>query len=87
MFPPINIGKQTTEKVKCFTYLGSVVDKIGEVEADVNSRIGKASLTFQRLHPIWSMSIIISLRTKIHLYNTLITSSPNLPLLAVKYGK
>ena len=67
----IAIGHQTTEEVKHFTYLGSVVDNNGKVEADVNSRIGEASLTFQWLCSIWSMSTI-SLRPKVYLYNTLI---------------
>ena len=71
MFPPITIGHQTTEEVNCLTYLGSVVDNNVKLEADVNSRTGKASLTFQRLCLIQSMATI-SLRTNIHLYNTII---------------
>ena len=46
-FPPINIGHQTTEEIKCFIYLGSIVDNNGKQEADINSRIGKASLMCQ----------------------------------------
>ena len=49
MFPPITIDHQTTEEVKHFTHLSSVGDNNGEVEAYVNSRIGKASSTFPRL--------------------------------------
>ena len=69
MFQTIIFGHQRTEDVKHFTYLGSLVDKNGKVEADVKNRIRNASLTFQRLHSIWSMSTI-SLRTKIHMCNT-----------------
>ena len=48
------------------------MDNNGKVEADVNSRIEKASSMFQRLCLILSMSTI-SLRPKIHLNNTFIT--------------
>ena len=60
IFPPTNIGHQTTEEVKCFTYMGSVVDNNSKVEEDVNSRIGKASSMFQRLCSVCSMSTIKS---------------------------
>ena len=46
VFPPIIIGQQTTEYVKNFTYLGSMVDNSGKLEPDVNSRIGKVSFMF-----------------------------------------
>ena len=71
-FPQIIIGHQTTEEVKHFICLSSIVEKYGKVEAVVNSRIGKLSVMFPRLHSIWPM-LTISLRSKIHLYNTLIT--------------
>ena len=39
-FPPIITGHQTTEVVKHFTYLASIVDNKGKVEADVRG-LGK----------------------------------------------
>ena len=72
LFPSIIIGLQTAEVVKSFTYLGTIMDAKGKVEADISSRIGITSLMFQRLHLIWSMSTI-SLRTKICLYKIFIT--------------
>ena len=72
VFPQVTISHQTTEEFQCFTHFSRVVDNNGKVEVNVNSRIGKASSMFQRLCLICSMSTI-SLRTKFHLHNTLIT--------------
>ena len=73
----IIIGHQTTEEVKHFVYLGSVVDKNGKVEGDRNSRIEKASLTFQRLCSQSGLCFQLCLRTKILLYNILILPTAN----------
>ena len=83
MFPPLTIGHQTTEEVKCFTYLGCVVVNNGKVEADINSRIGKASWMFQRLLSIRSCQQLVSGPR-----STFTTpSSPWLSLMPVKHGK
>ena len=41
------------ENVEKFTYLGSVLTSRGEVEADINCRIGKAGSVFRNLQTIW----------------------------------
>jgi len=59
------------EQVDKFTYLGSLVNHIGDAEADMNSRIGKESAVFQKLRPIWT-SASIHLNIKIRLYATIV---------------
>ena len=39
-----------------FTYLGSVVDKLGGTDADVKVRIGKARAAFHQLRKVWGSS-------------------------------
>ena len=54
------------ENVDKFTYLGSVITAEGEVEADINSRIGKAGTAFRNLQSIWrSRNITESLKVKL----------------------
>lgn len=45
--PPLTLGKQGIEYVENFTYLGSNISNIGDVEKDVWTRIGKAPGVFQ----------------------------------------
>jgi len=54
---PITVGKQNVDDVKRFTCLGSVMTEDGGVEADVNCRVGKAALVFQRLRPMWTSCV------------------------------
>jgi len=44
------IGIETLESVARFTYFGSVRDRKGNVDADVNIRIGKAAAVLRRLN-------------------------------------
>jgi len=44
----VNIGNENLENVERFTYLGSVMDRQGEVETDVNNRIWKVAAAFRR---------------------------------------
>ena len=37
------------EEVQAFTYLGSIIDKQGETDADVKARIGKARAAYLQL--------------------------------------
>ena len=54
------------ENVDKFTYLGSIITAEGEVEADINSRIGKAGTVFRNLQTIWrSNNITESLKVKL----------------------
>ena len=55
------------EEVESFTYLGSIIDKNGGSDADVNARIGKSRGAFLQLKNIWN-SKCISQRTKIKIF-------------------
>ena len=68
---PIRLGEQDIEYVENFTYLGSNISSIGDVEKDVNNRIGKAAGVFQRLRNIWS-SKSITTATKLRLYMSVV---------------
>ena len=50
----IKIDGQWIEKIDQFSYLGSVIDVQGGVDADVKARIGKARLAFTSMKLIWS---------------------------------
>jgi hypothetical protein len=54
---PILAYDQALEEVNNFTYLGSLVDKHGGTQADVRSRIGKASTAFHPLKNIGTLKI------------------------------
>ena len=56
-----------------FTYLGSIIDKKGGTDADVRTRIGKARTAYLQLRNIWSTKVV-SIRTKIRLFNSNIKS-------------
>ena len=65
----IKIDGQVVEKTDRFSYLHSMIDVQGGVDADVKAHIGKAKQVFTSLKPIWS-SKKISLKTKLKLYNS-----------------
>ena len=71
--PPLNISvnNNQVEIVDQFTYLGSVVSNSGDVEPDINCRIGKAAAVFRRMRKVWSTSTI-DLDTKLRLYNSIV---------------
>ena len=46
---PIAIAQGNIEYVERFTYLGSVISRDGDVEADINTRLAKAAAVFRRL--------------------------------------
>jgi hypothetical protein len=60
-------------EVEAFTYLGSVVDRQGNTDADVRERIGKARAVFVQLKNI-SSSKELSLKTNVRLFNTNVKS-------------
>jgi len=43
---PIAIAQGNIEYVERFTYLGSVISRVGAVEADINTRLAKAAAVF-----------------------------------------
>ena len=57
------------ETVSTFTYLGSIMDERGGTDSDVLSRINKSRAAFASLKPVWR-STVISLKTKIRLFNS-----------------
>ena len=50
-----------------FTYLGSIVRKKGGSDKDIQARIGKATLAFAMLKPIWR-STALTTGTKLRIF-------------------
>ena len=70
---PIILNGEALEDIDHFTYLGSIINKKGGTDADVQSRVGKARTAFLQLKNIWS-SRDISLKTKIKIFNSNVKS-------------
>lgn len=51
---PITLDGEALEEVEAFTYLGSVIDKQGGTDADVEAQIRKARTAFVQLRNVWS---------------------------------
>ena len=49
---PVTIEGEELGEVESFTYLSSVMEKSGETDADVRTRIGKAASAFNTLKKI-----------------------------------
>jgi len=47
------IHNEIIEKVTQFTYLGSIIDNTGGMEADIKARVRKAQVAFSALNKIW----------------------------------
>ena len=62
------------EVVQNFTYLGSILSNVGDIEKDVKTRIGKAYSVFRQLQTVWG-SKAISLTVKLRLYNSIVLST------------
>ena len=45
----VALAQGNIEYVERFTYLGSVISRDGDVEADINTRLAKAAAVFRRL--------------------------------------
>ena len=61
--------------VEKFTYLGSVISKTGGSKEDVDSRIGKARIAFNKsMNTIWC-SNIYKLKTKVKLFDSIVKST------------
>ena len=67
----IVVNGMQVENVNKFTYLGSIITADGEVEADINSRIGKAGAVFRNLQSIWRSSNITE-RLKVKLLQSVV---------------
>ena len=83
--PHITINNHELEVVKDFTYLGSTISSNLSLEAELSKRIGKASTTMARLsNRVWENSML-SICTKMKVYqacvlSTLLYSSEAWPL-------
>ena len=70
---PVTVGGEPIREVESFVYLGSVVDQQGGTDRDVTARIVKARAAFVMLKNIWA-SGGISMRTKLHIFNSNVKS-------------
>ena len=71
---PITVEQKPLEEVSYFPYLGSYLSENGDIEIDVNTRLGKAAAVFQRLQRIWKTRSI-GLRSKLLLYTSIVVST------------
>ncbi|KAJ8359589.1 hypothetical protein SKAU_G00161140 [Synaphobranchus kaupii] len=67
---PIMLEGDVLEEVESFTYVSSIVDKLGGTDADVKVQIGKARLAFHQLKNVWGSSDLINI--KIRIYNSMV---------------
>ncbi|KAI8518909.1 hypothetical protein Bbelb_021660 [Branchiostoma belcheri] len=67
----ITVNNSQVEIVDQFTYLGSVISNSGDVEPDINCRVGKAASVFRRMNSIWPATTI-NIDTKLRLYNSIV---------------
>lgn len=70
---PVKLEQEPIEEVETFTYLGSIVDKLGGTDADIKKRISKARAVFIQLKNIWK-SKEIGRNTKLRLFNSNVKS-------------
>lgn len=67
----VQVHQEKLDEVEHFTYLGSVLSNSGDIEPEINCRIGKAAAVFQRMNSIWSNSAI-STHIKLRLYSSIV---------------
>ena len=70
---PISVDGVNLKEAEQFTYLGCSITNDGDIRNEINIRIGKAGAAFRNMSKVWSNGTI-SLRTKIRLYDSIITS-------------
>ena len=68
---PIRLEGEALEEVESFTYLGSVVNKLGGTDADVKVRIVKARAAFHQLKKVWGSSELPR-NTQIRIFNSMV---------------
>ena len=67
--------RRTSPEVTLRKYLGSKIEKDGQLDAEINCRIMKASASFGKLHSrVWS-SHDLKLNTKVEVYNIVVLST------------
>ena len=73
--PTITVKGQRLQVVDKFTYLGSTLSRVMQINDEVNARIAKASAAFGRLHGnVWDRSGI-RLDTKLKIYKAVVLST------------
>ena len=71
----INVDETTLNHVKEFTYLGSIIASDGHIEAELQKRMSKASMSFGRLRErLWN-NHNVSIRVKGKIYRAIILST------------
>ena len=60
----INVDETTLNTVKEFTYLGSIIASDGHIEAELQTRMSKVSMSFGRLREILWNNYNVSIRVK-----------------------
>ena len=71
----INVDDTTLNHVKEFTYLGSIITSDGHIEAELQKRMSKASMSFGRLRErLWN-NHNVSIRVKGKIYRASILST------------
>ena len=71
----INVDETTLTHVKEFTYLGSIIANDGHIEAELQKRMSKASMSFGRLRErLWN-NHNVSIRVKDKIYRAIILST------------
>ena len=70
---PVKLDGEDIEDVDSFTYLGSILNKEGGTQEDVNNRLKKARTAFGMLTKIWR-STSIRTNTKIKIFNSNVKS-------------
>lgn len=73
--PQITVEDAALKVTNVFTYLGSKIANDGQLDAEINCRIVKASASFGKLHSrVWS-SHDLKLNTKVEVYNIVVLST------------
>ena len=77
MPPVISINRQPLKVVPSFTYLGSTVSSSGNLDSELNSRIGKAAGTMANLNNrVWNNTCSkFTENTKLRIYQACVLSS------------
>jgi len=68
---PLTVEQKDIEYVDKFQYLGSYMSRTGDVDTDIEARIGKASAVFRRLRNVWRCSSVC-MNTKLRLYTSVV---------------
>ena len=69
----ISVDGVDLKEVEQFTHLGCSIKNDGDIRGEINIRIGKAGAAFRNMSKVWS-NRTISLKTKIRLYDSIVTS-------------